>query len=143
MGMLQTTCLWTLDRTLGNPNATVTQNGTSGPIDVSFWDDFILMASVSGSVTGSSPTLAFHIDGFDPFGTAYPDLASPNAVLQFSGTGTEQVSMGLNAPFVSQSSPGVPGANNLLFCAPQRIAVRWVVSTGASFGQVNCSLFAR
>lgn len=144
MGVLQTTCIWTLRDTLGVANATVNASSQSGPIDVSMFDDFILMVNVAGTITGGSPTLAFHIDGYDPFGAAYPDLASPNAVLQFGVTGgTEQVSMGLNAPFVAQSSPGVPGANNLLFCAPNRIGVRWVVSAGASYGQVNASLFAR
>lgn len=144
MGVLQTTCIWTLRDTVGVANATLTGSSQSSPIDVSMFDDFILMVSVAGTITGSSPTLAFHVDGFDAFGADYPDLASPNAVLQFGATGgTEQVSMGLNAPFVAQSSPGTPGANNLLFCAPARIAIRWVVSAGASYGQVNASLYAR
>jgi hypothetical protein len=142
--MMNASPVWQLSQTA----SAISANGTSGEINVSSWSNFILMVSV-GAPSGSSPTLAVHVDGYDNFGTAYSDLCSPESegVLYFSGGSAQalQATLGLNAPFVASSAPGVPGNFNQLFCAPVQIAIRWVIGGGGSpsFPSVYMSLFGR
>jgi hypothetical protein len=141
-GMLGTECLWQL----GASAQTVSSNGNSGPVDVTDWENFILMVSV-GAPSGSSPTLAVHLDGYDAYGNAYQDLCSNEPVLNFTGVAGQNLvsSIGIDAQFVPSTAAGTPGNFNQLFCAPQKIAIRWVVggSGGPSFPAVCMSLFAR
>lgn len=140
MPMLGTQCVWEF------PAATISQNGNSGQVDVTDWSNFILMVAIGGTPSGSVPTLAIHIDGYDAYGNAYPDIASPEPVLQFAAAANavQEASMGLNAQFVAATAPGTPGNFNLLFCAPQHIGIRWVLGgTNPSYPGVVMSLFAR
>jgi hypothetical protein len=142
-GMMNASCLWQLAQT----PSVISANGSSGQINVSSWENFILMVSV-GVPSGSSPTLAVHVDGYDNFGNAYTDLCSATEpVLNFTGGAAQnlQATLGLNAQFVVSTSAGTPGPYNQLFCAPVNIAVRWVIGgTGSpSFPSVYMSLFGR
>jgi hypothetical protein len=141
--MMNSTVLWQL----GVSGTTISANGNSGEINVASWENFILMATV-GVPTGSSPTLQVHVDGYDANGNVYSDLCSASQpVLGFSGGGGQslQSTLGLSAQFVVSSSAGTPGAFNQLFCAPEYIAVRWVIGgTGSpTFPGTYMSLFGR
>lgn len=119
--------------------------GDSGPITVTLYDNFLVMATV-GAPTGSSPVLDVHIDGMDAFGNWYADLCSPQPVLQFSGGSAQllNVSVGIDAPFVAATAPGVTGNFNQLFVAPNVVRVRWVLSgTSPSFPGFGISLYGR
>jgi hypothetical protein len=140
--MMDATCLWQM----GMSSQTISANGNSGEINVAAWSNFILMVTV-GVPTGSAPTLAVHLDGYDANGNVYSDLCSPEPVLSFSGGAAQnlQATVGLNAQFVASTAPGTPGNYNQLFCAPEYIAVRWVIGgTGSPTFPGTCmSLFGR
>lgn len=141
--MMNASPVWQLAETA----SVISANGNSGEINVSSWENFILMVSV-GAPSGSSPTLAVHVDGYDNFGNAYTDLCSEaQPVLSFTGGGAQnlQSTLGLNAQFVVSTVAGTPGPFNQLFCAPVNIAVRWVIGgTGSpSFPSVYMTLFGR
>jgi hypothetical protein len=140
--MMNSTVLWQM----GVAAATISANGSSGEINVSSWENFIVMVTV-GVPTGSSPTLQMHVDGYDANGNVYSDLCSPEPVLSFSGGGAQnlQATVGLDAQFVASTAPGTPGNFNQLFCAPEYIAIRWVIGgTGSpTFPGTYMSLFGR
>lgn len=131
---------------MGTPGVTLNANGSSPSIDVTVWENFLLMATVVGTPTGTSPTLGIHLDGLDPWGNVYQDLCSPQPVLSFSGSTPGQAAVatvGLDAQFVASTAPGTPGSFNQLFCAPQKIQLRWVLSTGSTWPQFFMCLYAR
>lgn len=141
-GMLGTECVWQL----GAQSQAVSASGSSGPVDVTDWENFVVMVAV-GAPSGSAPTLAVHLDGYDAYGNAYQDLCSNEPILNFSGGSAQALvaTVGLDAQFALSTAPGTPGNFNQLFCAPQKIAIRWVIggSGGPSFPAVCMSLFAR
>lgn len=113
-------------------NQAVSASGSSGPVGVAAWENFWL-SLVTGTPAGTTPTLALHVDGVDPFGNVIPDIVTLPA--GFSLT---------TAAGAAQCSFGVNGGSGLLACVPALIQVRWVVGGATpSYPGTQVSLFGR
>ena len=123
--------------------AAIAASGNSGPINVSglpppgtlgtpnalahFW-----LSLVTGTPSGTTPTLVLHVDGIDPFGNVLPDLAAlPAGFSLTTVAGLAQASFGVSE-------------TGLITCAPAAIQVRWVVGgTTPNYPAVQMSLYGR
>lgn len=119
--------VWMLDNGLGPQVLAGVGASHFGPLDVQEACDLGLYVAVAGAVTGAGATLDAQIDGLDPAGNVYAQLAK---ITQITATGNGSVSCGLHI-----------GTGLVL---PERIQVTLTLGgTTPVFNGVSATLFAR
>jgi hypothetical protein len=107
--------------------ATITTNGSGTTFSVGNWPALEVVASVTGAVSGTTPTLNVVLDGFDAFGNAY----------YIGGFGTAITAAGNYSYAVG------PGTGNE-YNPPATAQVTWAVTgTTPSFGGVEITVYGR
>jgi hypothetical protein len=114
------------------PAQAISATGGSAPINTSTFQNFWL-SLVTGTPTGTTPTLTLHVDAIDDFGNVINDLVTlPAGFALTTVAGNVQTSFGVN------------GAANLLTAVPGLIQVRWVVTgTTPNYPNTQISLNGR
>ncbi len=140
--------IWSNTPPGGAGAAAITASGNSGLISVSgvppagtfpgvgqvaAYQAFYL-SLVTGTPSGTTPTLTLHLDGVDPFGNVIPDLVTLGSTFSLTTTaGAAQDSFGIGI---------TPAASNV--CVPPGLQVRWVVTgTNPSYPNPQIALYGR
>lgn len=124
--------LWTLSGSgLGT---TLTASANSGPISVGSVADLWLAVAVTGTPTGTSPTLDVALDVQDPDGNWYPAVAKIGQLTTTAGRGTAYA--GLHMPNVTSTSAAL--------VLPQWCRVAWTLGgTTPGYPGASISLVGR
>lgn len=111
----------------------ISASGATAQIPTLNWQNFWL-SLVTGTPTGTTPTLALHLDGVDLFGNVISDIVTLPAGFSLTTT-----------PGSTHASFGVNGSTaNLYDAIPSLVVVRWVVTgTTPNYPNVQISLQGR
>lgn len=111
----------------------ISANGNSGAIAVPSGIQNLWLALITGTPTGTTPTLVLHVDGQDAYGNTLNDIVTlPAGFSLTTVAGAAQTSFGINA------------ASTLFVCPPPLIVVRWVVTgTTPNYPNTQITLLGR